>query len=123
MQLAQVPRVQLAHLPTALEKLPRLLADGDAPKLLVKRDDQTGLALGGNKTRKLEYLLADALAQEADRLITAGAPQSNHCRQTAAAAARLGLNCSLVLGGDPPPVPMPLGVRQVAMQHGYMLES
>jgi len=68
---------------------------------LVKRDDQTGLALGGNKTRKLEYLLAEAVSHGARTLITAGAAQSNHCRQTAAAARRFGLDCILVLSGDP----------------------
>jgi D-cysteine desulfhydrase len=68
----------------------------------MKRDDQTGLALGGNKTRKLEFLLADALARGCDTLITTGAVQSNHCRQTAAAAASAGLGCHLVLGGQPP---------------------
>jgi D-cysteine desulfhydrase family pyridoxal phosphate-dependent enzyme len=68
---------------------------------LIKRDDQTGLASGGNKTRKLEFVVADALAQDADTLITIGGPQSNHCRQTAAAAAKLGLRCVLVLSGEP----------------------
>ncbi len=72
------------------------------PLLLVKRDDQTGLASGGNKTRKLEYLMAQALTEEADTVLTVGAPQSNHCRQTAAAAARAGLRCVLVLGGNAP---------------------
>src|SRR5450759_2554643 len=70
--------------------------------LWIKRDDQTGLAGGGNKTRKLEFLIADALAQGADTIITTGAVQSNHCRQTAAAAAKVGLACHLVLGGPPP---------------------
>jgi L-cysteate sulfo-lyase len=70
--------------------------------LFVKRDDQTGLATGGNKTRKLEFLVADALERKADTLITAGAPQSNHARQTAAAAACVGLKCVLVLRGQPP---------------------
>jgi D-cysteine desulfhydrase family pyridoxal phosphate-dependent enzyme len=69
---------------------------------MVKRDDQTGLAFGGNKTRKLEYLLAEAQANGAYTLITAGAVQSNHCRQTAAAAARYGFDCILVLAGEPP---------------------
>jgi D-cysteine desulfhydrase len=103
-----VPRYPLAFLPTPLHPLPRLsawLAANGGPKRLefwIKRDDQTGLAGGGNKTRKLEYLLADALAQGADTLLTTGAVQSNHCRQTAAAAAHLGLACHLVLGGEPP---------------------
>jgi D-cysteine desulfhydrase family pyridoxal phosphate-dependent enzyme len=97
-----LPRLPLAHLPTPLEFLPRLSAEL-GPRIYVKRDDQTGLAGGGNKTRKLEYLVAAALAQKADTLITIGAVQSNHCRQTAAAAAKAGLRCILVLGGDEPP--------------------
>ena len=72
------------------------------PRIFIKRDDLTGLACGGNKTRKLEYLVGPALAEGADTLITAGAMQSNHCRQTAAAAASLGLECHLVLGGAEP---------------------
>lgn len=95
-------RVTFAHLPTPVEKLERLSKHLGGPELLIKRDDQTGLALGGNKTRKLEFLTADALAQGCDQLITTGGPQSNHCRQTAAAAARLGLGCSLVLRGEAP---------------------
>lgn len=99
--LADLARFPLAQLPTPLEPLPRLSRALGA-QLWVKRDDQTGLAGGGNKTRKLEYLLADALAQGAETLVTVGAVQSNHCRQTAAAAARAGLRCVLVLGGHPP---------------------
>jgi L-cysteate sulfo-lyase len=95
-------RISIAHLPTPLEPMERLSKLLGGPTLLVKRDDQTGLALGGNKTRKLEFLAAEAIAQGCDHLITTGAPQSNHCRQTAAAAARLGLGCSLVLRGAPP---------------------
>ncbi len=95
-------RVSIAHLPTPLEFLPRLTAHLGGPQLWVKRDDQTGLALGGNKTRKLEFLVAEALAQRADTLVTCGAAQSNHARQTAAAAARFGLACTLVLRGVPP---------------------
>ena len=97
-----IPRLKFAHLPTPVESLPRLSAALGGPHLLVKRDDQTGLAFGGNKTRKLEFLVAEAQAQGADVLITAGAVQSNHCRQTAAAAARFGFECSLVLAGDRP---------------------
>ncbi len=97
------PRVSIAHLPTPLEPLPRLTARLGGPQLWVKRDDQTGLATGGNKTRKLEFLVAQALAQGADTLITCGAAQSNHARQTAAAAARFGLACTLVLRGEEPP--------------------
>jgi D-cysteine desulfhydrase family pyridoxal phosphate-dependent enzyme len=97
-----LPRIQLAHLPTPVEPLPRLSAALGGPSLWVKRDDQTGLAFGGNKTRKLELLLAEAQAHGARMLCTRGAPQSNHCRQTAAAARRVGLDCSLVLTGQRP---------------------
>ncbi|GAB4406433.1 MAG: D-cysteine desulfhydrase [Anaerolineales bacterium] len=99
-----LPRTLLAHLPTPLESLPRLSSQLGI-RLLIKRDDQTGLFLGGNKTRKLEFLLAEAQANGAKTLITAGAVQSNHCRQTAAAAARAGLGCVLVLAGEPPATP------------------
>lgn len=99
------PRLLFAHLPTPVEAIPRLTAEIKGPRLLVKRDDQTGLAFGGNKTRKLEYLLAEAQNQGAQTLITAGAVQSNHCRQTAAAAARFGMDCILVLFGTPPDPP------------------
>src|SRR5512147_3285399 len=102
MNLGQLPRVAFADLPTPIEELPRLSRELGGPRLLVKRDDQTGLATGGNKTRKLEFLIADALAKGADAVLTTGAVQSNHCRQTAAAAARAGLACHLVLGGQPP---------------------
>ncbi|RME07481.1 MAG: D-cysteine desulfhydrase family protein [Anaerolineae bacterium] len=99
--MKSLPRIEIAHLPTPIEEMPRLSAHLGGPRLLIKRDDQTGLAFGGNKTRKLEYLVAEALAQGARTLVTAGAVQSNHCRQTAAAAARLGLDCILVLVGNP----------------------
>ena len=99
----KLSRVSIAHLPTPLEPLPRLTAQLGGPELWIKRDDQTGLATGGNKARKLEYLVADALAQGADTLITAGAAQSNHARQTAAAAAKFGLARVLVLRGEEPP--------------------
>jgi D-cysteine desulfhydrase len=99
-------RIVLAHLPTPIEPLPRLTKLLQGPRLFIKRDDLTGLGLGGNKTRKLEYLAADALAQGCRTLITTGAVQSNHCRQVAAAAARLGLGCILVLAGEDP------GIRQ-----------
>jgi D-cysteine desulfhydrase family pyridoxal phosphate-dependent enzyme len=110
---AHLPRYPLAFLPTPLQPLPRLselLAANfqhstSNLQLWLKRDDQTGLAIGGNKTRKLEFLVADALAQGCDTLITTGAIQSNHCRQTAAAAAKAGLACELVLGGQPPSQP------------------
>jgi D-cysteine desulfhydrase len=98
-------RIHLANLPTPLHDLPRLAELLNGPRILIKRDDLTGLATGGNKTRKLEFLMADATAHNADCVITAGGAQSNHCRQTAAAAAACGLACHLVLGGQPPPVP------------------
>jgi D-cysteine desulfhydrase len=97
-----IPRFLFAHLPTPVEELPRVREALGGPRLLIKRDDQTGLAFGGNKTRKLEFLVAEARQQGAKTLITGGALQSNHCRQTAAAAARFGFNCILVLTGDKP---------------------
>ncbi len=103
--LDALPRTALAHLPTPIEPLPHLTAHLGGPELWIKRDDQTGLATGGNKARKLEYLIAQALEAEADCVITAGSTQSNHARQTAAAAARCGLDAHLVLytpGGEPP---------------------
>ncbi|QQQ19724.1 D-cysteine desulfhydrase [Brevundimonas vitis] len=96
MHLARFPRVRLAHLPTPLEPLPRL-SEALGIDLWIKRDDCTGLAGGGNKTRKLEFLLGDALEQGADTLVTQGAVQSNHVRQTAAAAAAHGLKCDIIL--------------------------
>lgn len=97
MKLARFPRLRITHAPTPLEPMLRLTRLLDGPNLWIKRDDCTGLATGGNKTRKLEFLMADALAQGADTVITQGATQSNHARQTAAIAARLGLQCHLIL--------------------------
>ena len=97
MLLSRHPRISLAHLPTPLEFLPRLTKHLGGPNIFVKRDDCTGLATGGNKTRKLEFLLGDALQKGATSVITAGAVQSNHARQTAAAAAKCGLACTIVL--------------------------
>jgi D-cysteine desulfhydrase family pyridoxal phosphate-dependent enzyme len=97
-----VPRLRFAHLPTPIEELPRLSEKFGGPRLLIKRDDQTGLAFGGNKTRKLEFLVAEAKERGAQTLISGGAVQSNHCRQTAAAAARYGFECTLVLTGEMP---------------------
>lgn len=97
-----ISRLNFAHLPTPLEALPRLSEALGGPRLLIKRDDQTGLAFGGNKTRKLEFLVAEARDQGAQTLISGGALQSNHCRQTAAAAARFGFKCVLVLTGEKP---------------------
>jgi len=95
--LASFPRARLAHLPTPLEPLDRVSRLLGGPRLWIKRDDCTGVSTGGNKARKLEFVLADALAKGADTVVTAGAWQSNHARQTAAAAARLGLRCHLLL--------------------------
>src|SRR5215472_3053513 len=103
-RLEKLPRFPLAHLPTPVEKLERLSRELAGPELLIKRDDQTGLAFGGNKARKLEFLVGQALKEGADTLVTAGAAQSNHCRQTAAAAAKAGLKCELLLNGDKPAV-------------------
>lgn len=97
MQLSEFPRISLAHLPTPLEFLPRLSEHLGGPQIFVKRDDCTGLATGGNKTRKLEFSLGEALQQGADTIITVGAVQSNHVRQTAAAACKLGLKCEVLL--------------------------
>ncbi len=98
--MKSVSRLKFAHLPTPIESLEGLSKELGGPRILVKRDDQTGLAFGGNKTRKLEFLVAEACDQGAKMLISAGAIQSNHCRQTAAAAARFGLECILVLTGE-----------------------
>jgi D-cysteine desulfhydrase len=103
--LARLPRTHLATAPTPLQELPRFSAELGGPRILVKRDDLTGLAFGGNKTRKLEFIVAEARDQGAKTLITAGSLQSNHCRQTAAAAARFGFQCILVLTGDKPEQP------------------
>lgn len=96
MLLSRFPRVSLAHLPTPLEFLPRLTEHLGGPNIYVKRDDCTGLGTGGNKTRKLEFLMADAIEHGADTIITQGAVQSNHARQTAAAACKLGMKCELI---------------------------
>ncbi|MDH5617200.1 MAG: pyridoxal-phosphate dependent enzyme, partial [Gammaproteobacteria bacterium] len=97
MLLTGFPRIRLAHLPTPLEFLPRLTEALGGPEIWVKRDDCTGLATGGNKTRKLEFSMGEALERGADTIITVGAVQSNHVRQTAAAACKLGLKCEVLL--------------------------
>jgi D-cysteine desulfhydrase len=97
MNLARFPRRRYTFGPTPIESLSRLSLDLGGPELYMKRDDMLGLAGGGNKTRKLEFLVADALSQGADTLITCGAVQSNHCRLTLAAAVKEGLKCRLVL--------------------------
>lgn len=97
MHLARFPRLSLGHFPTPLEPLDNLSKLLGGPKIWIKRDDATGLATGGNKTRKLEFLLADALQKKADIVITQGATQSNHVRQTIAGAAKLGLKAKVLL--------------------------
>jgi len=97
MDLSRFPRIQLAHLPTPLQPLPALSKYLGGPDIYVNRDDCTGLAGGGNKTRKLEFLMADALAAKADTIVTVGATQSNHVRQSVAAAAKLGLRIEVLL--------------------------
>jgi len=97
MHLSRFPRLHFAHLPTPLEPLERISKHLDGPNIWIKRDDCTGLSSGGNKTRKLEFLMADAVEQGADTIITQGATQSNHARQTCAAAARLGQECHILL--------------------------
>jgi L-cysteate sulfo-lyase len=101
----KLPKVQLGFFPTPIEELTRLSDLLEGPRIFIKRDDLSGLAFGGNKVRKLEYLVGEALSRGADTLVTAGAVQSNHCRQTAAAAARSGLKCELLLGGNEPEEP------------------
>ncbi len=98
MKIEELPRLRLAFLPTPLMKAERLSKDLGGPTIWFKRDDLTGLAFGGNKVRKLEFLMADALAQGATHVLTIGGAQSNHAMQTASAARRLGLTPVLVLG-------------------------
>lgn len=97
MQLARIPRRRYTSAPTPLEFLPRLSEHLGGPQIYIKRDDLLGLASGGNKTRKLEFLMADAIARGADTIITTGAVQSNHARLTLAAAVKEGLKCRLLL--------------------------
>ena len=103
---SHLPRLDLSAFPTPLHRLERFPGSFEnPPELWIKRDDQTTLALGGNKVRKLEFLLADAQHHGADTILTTGGPQSNHCRLTAAACARYGLECHLILGGSPADIP------------------
>ncbi len=97
MHFSRFPRWRAAHLPTALEPMDRLSAELSGPRIWIKRDDCTGMSTGGNKTRKLEFLMAEAIEQGADMVITQGATQSNHARQTAACAAKLGMDCHILL--------------------------
>ncbi len=102
MQLGNLPRIRLAHLPTPLEDAPRLTEFLGGPRIWIKRDDLTGLAIGGNKARKLEFLLGQARTQGCNVVVTVGAVQSNHARMTAAAARHLGMEAVLVLNGEEP---------------------
>lgn len=106
-RLQRFPRVGLAHLPTPLEPMKRLTAHLGGPRLWVKREDATGIGLGGNKLRKLDYVLSEAIAAKADTLVSGGVVQSNSQRQVAAAAAKLGLECHLAVyhGRLLPPTP------------------
>lgn len=97
MKLTTFPRVRITHGPTPLEFMPRLTQALGGPNLYIKRDDCTGLGTGGNKTRKLEFLMADAQKQGADTIITQGATQSNHARQTVAIASKMGMKCEIIL--------------------------
>jgi D-cysteine desulfhydrase family pyridoxal phosphate-dependent enzyme len=97
-----LPREKLAFLPTPLHRLKNLGNSLGLDELWIKRDDQTGLCFGGNKVRKLEFVLGDARRNKADTIVTVGGIQSNHCRQTAAACAAAGLRCILLLGGEEP---------------------
>ena len=95
--LTEFERATLAHRPTALEPMPNISVDLDGPDVWVKRDDCTGLGMGGNKARQLEFYFGDALAQGADTVLITGAVQSNYVRATAAAAAKLGMGCEIQL--------------------------
>ncbi len=105
MKLDKLPRFNLAEFPTPIHYLKTLTKSCQGPDIYMKRDDLTSLGMGGNKTRKLEFLVGQALADGADTLVTAGGIQSNHCRLTAAAACKAGLACELVLNGTKPVVP------------------
>ena len=126
MDLTGFPRVRLAHLPTPIEPLPRLSSALAGPEIWIKRDDCTGLSSGGNKTRKLEFLIAEALDKGADSVVTQGATQSNHARQTAAAAARHGLDCHLLLEnrtGSKDPLYLTNGNVMLDNLHGATYET
>src|SRR5512136_2858721 len=117
MNLARFPRRRYTEGRTPLHKLERLTTLLGGPEIYMKRDDLLGLSAGGNKTRKLEFLVADALAQGADTLITCGGVQSNHCRLTLAAAVKEGLRCRLVLAEGAPGDYQPDGGGNVLLYH------
>jgi len=95
--LNKFQRIDLGHFPTRIEYLKNISEELNGPQIFIKRDDCTGLATGGNKTRKLEFILPDVIKNNADLVVTVGAIQSNHARQTAAACAKLGIKCLIVL--------------------------
>ncbi len=105
MKFEKLPRFHLAEFPTPIHHLERLSKIYNAPAIYMKRDDLTSFGMGGNKTRKLEFLIGEALKHKKDTLVTTGGLQSNHCRLTAAAARRAGLACHLVLNGTKPENP------------------
>ena len=102
MKLERLPRFRLAEFPTPIHHLETLSKAYNGPEIYMKRDDLTSLGMGGNKTRKLEFLIGEALEQGKDTLVTAGGLQSNHCRLTAAAARKAGFKCHLILNGTKP---------------------
>jgi len=95
--LTKFQRIDLGHFPTRIEYLKNISEELNGPQIFIKRDDCTGLATGGNKTRKLEFILPDVIKNNADLVVTVGAIQSNHARQTAAACAKLGIKCLIML--------------------------
>ena len=97
MNIARFPRLRYGHLPTPIELLKNLTSHLKGPNIWIKRDDCTGMSTGGNKTRKLEFLMAEAQVQKADIVLTVGATQSNHARQTVAFAARMGIQSHILL--------------------------
>lgn len=125
MDLTAFPRRRYTAGPTPLEHLPRLSAELGGPGIWIKRDDQLGLTQGGNKTRKLEFLIAEALEAGADTIVTAGGVQSNHCRLTLSAAVREGLPCQLVLeedlGPDRAAIPAEQGGNPPVFDGNYLL--
>jgi D-cysteine desulfhydrase family pyridoxal phosphate-dependent enzyme len=115
-QIAKQPRFRLAHLPTPLEPLPRFSRAVGGPSIFMKRDDCTGLAIGGNKARHNEFVMAEALRRGADLFVWGGLVQSNNCRQTAAACAKAGLDCHLVLTG-------PVGDKPIPLEGNFLLDN
>ena len=99
-KIQQLPQVDIGHFPTPLEECPRLSEALGGPRILIKREDCSGLAFGGNKVRQLTFTIGDGVNQGADTIIQGAASQSNHCRQAAAASAKLGLKCYLRLSRD-----------------------